>query len=260
MLLIAAVGAFHWGLWQQIDVGECGGVGRAECPPESNIYIPAILAGVFVSLLAGWLAGTSSLGWFALLISTPFVLTTKAFVDRDSGDRSGLLVGAGVIVVLMLVGLVLIVRMGGRAAADQKLIDSGSPARAHLVSVESTGTEINHDPRVQMTLRLEPLDGTPSFEGEVARLVDRARIPRAGDVLPAYYDAADRSTWTVQLPGPAGFDAETVARFGLATPGGGTAADPDVLRITALERLAALRDSGALTESEFENEKRRLLT
>lgn len=258
-LLLLAVAAFHWGLWHQIDVGECGGEGRPECPPESDVYVPALVGGVLLSLVGGRLAGSALLGWAALLVSSPVALGVKAAVDRGPGERTELLVTTGVLVAVIVGIVVLLARLGARAAAEQRLVETGSPARAHVLSAETTGTEVNHDPRVRMRVRLEPLDGTSAFEVETTRLVDRARIPRVGDVLAGYYDPADRSRWAVPDPGPSGYAEETRRRFGLQREGGASVVDPDVARVDALERLVALRDSGALTEAEFEQEKRRLL-
>jgi hypothetical protein len=105
-------------------------------------------------------------------------------------------------------------------------------------------------------------------------------MPRIGDVWPAWYDAADRSTFMVAMATQATPDAIGLYReFGIPHPldhvmGGaphGAAAQPPppppaagrpgdpVDRVGELERLARLHEAGHLTSGEFAEAKRRLL-
>src|SRR2546430_4901219 len=58
-----------------------------------------------------------------------------------------------------------------------------------------SGTPINDTPRVRMTWRIEPLDGSAPFEGQKTKTVSRVEIPRAGDRYPVWYDPSDPASW-----------------------------------------------------------------
>jgi hypothetical protein len=90
-------------------------------------------------------------------------------------------------------------------------------------------------------------------------------MPRVGDVWPAWIDPADPGVFAVAMPN--GSSPEQVAlfrEFGIPHPLDGAApsaasASPEGDRIEALERLARLHGSGALSDEEFAAEKARLL-
>jgi hypothetical protein len=86
------------------------------------------------------------------------------------------------------------------------------------------------------------------FPGATVR-VDSSSVPASPEVIRKVEQAT-------------GMDLDGDGRIGASVAGGAApqagAADPED-RIAALERLARLRESGALSASEFEAEKRRLL-
>lgn len=165
-----------------------------------------------------------------------------------------------------------------------RLRATGHRARAHLTALRPTGIVLNQvNVGVEMSFLLEPLDGSPRFEGSKRGVVSQAQMPRIGDVWPAWYDAADRSTFMVALATQA--TPETIELFrefgiphpldhlmggsGATTPpppAGGVPATPPPMPQPAapdpvgdLERLVQLHESGHLTASEFAEAKRRLL-
>src|SRR6059058_534775 len=85
----------------------------------------------------------------------------------------------------------------GRRQREQaeNLVATGAKAVGMVLSVQDTGMSVNDDPRVRMTFRIEPLDGSAAFEAEKTKLVSRVQIPRAGDRYPVWFDAADPSKW-----------------------------------------------------------------
>jgi hypothetical protein len=85
---------------------------------------------------------------------------------------------------------------GGRKR-KQRLEEAGVNAPAQVVAVEDTGTTINNNPRVKLTLRVNPTDGSPPFEVSKKQLVPRVAIPRAGDALAVRYDPEDQSNFVV---------------------------------------------------------------
>ncbi len=164
-------------------------------------------------------------------------------------------------------------------AEAARLQASGLRARAHLTALKPTGIIINQiNVGVQMSFLIEPLDGSPRFDGSKRGVVSQAQMPRIGDVWPAWYDAADRSKFIVALATQA--TPETIAlfrEFGIPHPldhmmGGAGAPTPppsadgsSATRAAApdpvgdLERLVQLHEAGHLTDSEFTEAKRRLL-
>lgn len=160
-----------------------------------------------------------------------------------------------------------------KQAEGRRLMETGSKARATILSIEPTGmimNEINIKCRVQF--RLDPLDGSADFQGEKTFFINQTQMPRVGDMWPCWYDAADPSTFGVAQPNLADPQSQQVfADFGIphpldspdeapaptpAVPAGG---DDDDDRMDDLEQLGDLRARGLLTDAEFESEKRRIL-
>jgi len=160
----------------------------------------------------------------------------------------------------------------------QQLLATGAKARAHLQSVQDTGMTLNDNPRVLLNFELEPLDGSPRFQGQKKSTVSRVQIPQPGEVWPAWYDANDQSVFMVGQPDHSDPQAAQVLQeFGIsnpmapqtaaaapppapapapAAPGAGGGAED---RIAALERLSKLHQDGVLSDEEFATEKQKIL-
>ena len=124
---------------------------------------------------------------------------------------------------------------------------------------------INDNPRVKMVFRVEPLDGSPPFDAQKTTTVSRVEIPRQGDRYPVWYDTEEPTkTWAYatiaddsgretmrQLFGEV---AETFVGMGVPS-----APQPATDTATQLKTLSDLRDAGALTEEEFQEQKGKLL-
>jgi hypothetical protein len=106
---------------------------------------------------------------------------------------------------------------------------------------------------------------------EIARKADLYGWVTEGDILPVRYDPEDRSKIEVDAPAlRAQSDAADAARaqakqarisdrerhFAPGTVPPGTASDP----VERLEKLAGLRDRGALTDAEFAAQKAKILS
>ena len=164
-----------------------------------------------------------------------------------------------------------------KQAQAQRLMQTGSKARATILSIEPTGmimNEINIKCRVRF--RLDPLDGSADFEGEKTFFINQTQMPRVGDVWPSWYDAADPSTFGVGQPNLGDPQTQQIfEEFGIPHPladqqgadavadtppaRSPSAAEEDDDRLDDLERLGDLRSRGLLTDVEFEAEKRRIL-
>jgi|tagenome__1003787_1003787.scaffolds.fasta_scaffold20384166_1 hypothetical protein len=151
------------------------------------------------------------------------------------------------------------------------LVATGARAIGTVLSVQDTGASMNDNPRIKMTFRIEPLDGSPAFEAEKSKFVSRVQIPRSGDRYPVWYDLADPSSWAfatvendegrAQIRQMFGAAAETITGVGnpmapvAAAAPAPAAADP----MERLNKLGELRASGVLTDAEFEAKKAEIL-
>ena len=165
--------------------------------------------------------------------------------------------------------------MGGskeQQALAKRLFESGSRARATILSIEPTGMVMNEiNIKCRVRFRLDPLDGGADFDGEKTFFINQTQMPRVGDVWPAWYDATDPSTFAVGQPNLGDPQTQQIFEdFGIAHPlaedatgpaaaPAAAGADEDDDRLDDLERLADLHARGLLSQQEFEAEKRRIL-
>jgi archaellin len=151
-------------------------------------------------------------------------------------------------------------------AAD--LMATGSKGAGTVISVQDTGMTVNDNPRVKMTFRVEPLDGSPALDLQKTTTVSRVEIPRQGDRYPVWYDAADTSTWAYAtiaddsgrqtMRQMFGDVAETFV--GMNAPGAPVGAAPQGQdTVEQLKQLADLHSQGILSDEEFAAQKSKLL-
>ena len=148
----------------------------------------------------------------------------------------------------------------------EELMATGSKGAGTVLSVQDTGMTVNDNPRVKMTFRVEPLDGSPAFDLEKTRTVSRLSIPRQGERYPVWYDPSDASTWAFATiaddQGRAtmrqmfGEVAETFV--GMNAPEAPPSADGQDT-VAQLQQLADLHNQGVLTDEEFAAQKAKLL-
>lgn len=149
-----------------------------------------------------------------------------------------------------------------------ELFETGSKGAGTVVSVQDTGMTINDNPRVNMVIRVEPLDGSPAFDAQKTTTVPRVQIPRQGDRYPVWYDPQDPSTWAFatiaddqgretmrQLFGDV---AETFVGMNAPAPPAAPAAQGQDT-VEQLRQLADLHAQGILTDEEFAAQKAKLL-
>jgi len=156
----------------------------------------------------------------------------------------------------------------GKREKAENLLATGARGVGIVQAVQDTGMTINDNPRVAMTFRVEPLDGSTPFEATKTKTVSRVQIPRAGERYPVWFDLNDPSSWMyatvdsdegrAQIRQLFGEAAETMTGIGdpnAAAGGAATDADP----IDQIKRLGELRDAGAITDAEFDQKKAELL-
>jgi hypothetical protein len=89
----------------------------------------------------------------------------------------------------------------------KKILAEGTQARAVVVNVQDTGITVNDNPRVKLTLQVQP-EGQMPFEVTKKQTVSRVSIPRIGDEYIVRFDPAK--------PEDVEFDSAAVAQVNAA--------------------------------------------
>lgn len=147
-----------------------------------------------------------------------------------------------------------------------ELMQTGVRGVGTITDVSDTGITINNNPRIVITMRIEPTDGSAAVERRKTVTVSRVQIPQVGARYPAWYDRTDPEKWMFGTDMDASqASAEVRDLFARARAGGAAAPAAAAMEdgapgpVEELESLTQLWKSGALTDSEFEVAKARLL-
>jgi hypothetical protein len=155
----------------------------------------------------------------------------------------------------------------------ENLVATGSRAVGTVLGVQDTGMTMNDNPRIRMSFRIEPLDGSRPFEAEKTKVVSRVQIPRQGDRYPVWYDPADPENWAFatvdndqgresirQMFGAAAETMTGVGNPASAAPAATPAAAPEPDPLDRLRKLEELRAAGIVTDAEFAEKKAEILS
>jgi hypothetical protein len=74
----------------------------------------------------------------------------------------------------------------------KKILSEGTQARAVVIDVQDTGVTINENPRVKLTLQVQP-EGQAPFQVTKKQTVSRVAIPRVGSEYLVRFDPSDPS-------------------------------------------------------------------
>jgi hypothetical protein len=152
-----------------------------------------------------------------------------------------------------------------------ELMATGSTGVGTVIQVQDTGMTVNDNPRIKMTFRIEPTDGSPAFDAQKTSTVSRVQIPRQGDRYPVWYDPQDQSKWAYAMvaddTGRATmrqlFGEVAESFVGMNAPGAPVPqAAPQMQAqdtVEQLKQLADLHTQGLLTDDEFSAQKAKLL-
>jgi hypothetical protein len=150
-----------------------------------------------------------------------------------------------------------------------ELFESGAKGAGTVISVQDTGMTVNDNPRVKMTFRVEPLDGSPPFDAQKTTTVSRVEIPRQGDRYPVWFDLQDPAgTWAYATVADDNGRATMRQLFGAvaetfvgmnapAAPAPAMGGGQDV--VEQIKQLADLHSQGILSDEEFSAQKAKLL-
>ncbi|MFS8477624.1 MAG: hypothetical protein FWJ93_01385 [Micromonosporaceae bacterium] len=143
---------------------------------------------------------------------------------------------------------------------------SGRGGRTPTVrGCRDTGVTINNQPPAELQLRIEPIDGSPAFEGEKRVTVPRINPPRPGERYPVWFDRADRTVFAIGLAPGESPTPEVRGLFELAQHGDAARPSepagqvPGEDPLNRLMKLNELRLAGALSEAEFADLKARIM-
>jgi hypothetical protein len=271
----ASIVAVDWAIFQLIHTGTCasGGpyVSARPCPAGTGGQIAALVGGIFAGLLGGGLyaarggrgrpsaIGAGTIMWALLFLTIAASVALGAYGPANTGDAGArtAAVVIGVIFVPMGLAPLLAVPFGRRKLERLRgLAEHGRRCPGQIVSVSDTGVTINDNPRVRMTVRADP-PGEAPFTIEKTATVSRVALPRVGDRCTVLYDPADpqgkNAITFEQMAGAATASAPTPQRRAFEQAQG---EDP----VARLRRLAELRDQGLITQAEFDEQKRRVLS
>jgi hypothetical protein len=234
------------------DVGSAAGL----------LPVGIIIATVSV-FLGGW--SVSFLGTF-LAIGVGALLASQETDDGFIGDF-GLQFGGIFVAVplLLLVGWFFLARAGGaKQQQAENLVATGARGIGTITSVSDTGMTINDNPRVSITMRIEPEDRSATFDAQKTVTVSRVAIPRAGDRFPVWYDRNDPTKWAYGTDmNPAQTPPAIQAMFQKAAAGTATPtpapAPTTTDSVAELEKLSQLHASGALSDAEFAAAKSKII-
>ena len=145
------------------------------------------------------------------------------------------MIGITVIVVVAIVmplPIILIVRSRlfgsskSKRALAQRLVATGTKARATILRIDPTGLIVNHiNLQCVVQFQLQPLDGGAPFAASKKMMINQTAMPRVGDVWPAWYDATDTDVFSVGMPDGASTEQVPLFReFGIKHPLDATAA------------------------------------
>lgn len=259
--LLIGVSLFHL-----IQVGSCGNGYDGACPSELTPYFIALPVGIITSVIGVFMGG-GVIAFCGVFVSIGLgALAAGWFGNGKTGAFpyifGGLFAFFGLLPLLLGAGLR---RMGaGKEAEAMRLLAAGGQGVGTVTRVRDTGITINDDPRLELTMRVEPIDNGAPIERTKTVTVSRLAIPRVGDRFPVWFDKADATSWAygvdMEPHAPPAVKA-LFARAGRGEAGGAAPApEPDgPSPLEELERLNELRKVGAVTNAEYESAKAVLL-
>jgi hypothetical protein len=207
------------------------------------------------------------------------VLLVLGAMSGDLTSSMGLAITGGTFAMIGVIWVLVAIGVGGwygrvrqRQAAEERLFQTGQRATAVIEGVEGTGVTINDCPQVYLTLRVQPRSGA-EFVHQRKIVLPFGSVVQPGYLIDVAYDPADPSkvaletepSWAATPPAvylrtrPPEMAATAAAAAPGLVAGASPAHDSPPTLIDQLERLKALKDGGALTGAEFEEQKRKLL-
>lgn len=258
------------GLYQLMLIGSCStpaGPGEVPCPPGSGRYFAYIFVGFVVGMFSIFLGGYW-LSFCALFVGVAAAGIRAGLAPEVEGGGGGqdwyvffglcFLIGP----LIMLVALPI---AGMKKMKIARLLAEGTKGIGTVLDVQDTNVTINNNPRVRLTMRIEPEGGMPPFEATKTLTVSRLHLPRVGDRYDVWFDPDDRNDFmfaagqpgTLQAQNPGLRKIVEMARVG-AQPAA-PAPYQSAAVVGELNRLNELRLTGKISADEFASKTSELL-
>jgi hypothetical protein len=138
----------------------------------------------------------------------------------------------------------------GSATDMASLLFTGRRERGRIVGIDDTGTTVNRQLRAGIEIEAQPAVGE-SFRLSRKMMISRVAIPLVGDWVEVAFAAHDPNDFVFRTLG--------TSEISSAAPESAPPTSVGSERIEHLQALGELRDSGVLTDDEFQAEKQRLL-
>jgi membrane protein implicated in regulation of membrane protease activity len=246
------------------SAGCFGGTLNPDCPSPSATPALALPLGIILAM-AGMFMGGGFLIFSALFMAIGIASLAVGALDQMPEMPSFPWLFGGMFVLgglaPLLGGFVLRRRVAAKQAMAEDLYRTGVKGIGTITGVHDTGMTINDNPRVTLTMRIEPVDGSAPVERSKTITASRVAIPRAGERFPAWFDRANPEAWMFGTDMDETAPADVKDLFARARAGGGGPGEdgPEAGPVEELARLSGLWRDGALTDAEFADAKARLL-
>lgn len=140
--------------------------------------------------------------------------------------------------------------MIARGRAGQELRERGLSGKAIITGLTDTGTTVNEQPMVKLDLEMH-VEGLPQYSVSKRMIVPRIAVGQltSGAGLPVKVDPQNRNKFVIEW----GAQTAPAGASGSGFGGGDSAVD------ARLQKLSELRSSGAISDGEYEAERKRIL-
>ena len=264
-LLVGLIGngAMGYALYTLLGGAGCAtSLNASACEAAMTPGMIALPVGIILSMI-GIFMGGGFLVFCGLFLAIGLgSMAASAFTNMGEMQSFGWIFG-GMFAFFGLLPLFLVrgLKAGAvkKALQAKRLVESGTRGVGTVLQVNDTGMTINDDPRVEIVVRVAPVDGGATVERRKKVVVPRVAIPRVGERYPVWYDVADPGDWIMGTQ--MSEDAPADVRDMFARAGTEQVEKPasDSGLVEELERLDALRRSDALTPEEYARAKNALL-
>jgi hypothetical protein len=232
------------------------------CSPDLGASEPWVFAGIIVAFISVIAGARLVFPLVFMAVGVGSLITGVQTKSTENGSFLGhfsLVFGGSFIVVsIIMLAFMLFYRSMRKKTAEEtrRLMQTGIPAVATIVSMHDTGVRINENPRVTLRVRVEPTIDMPGYEGEKTVLMLLGQPFHVGQRLPAlmYPEDMSRFILVTDVTDPSQVPPRLSELFQSVTAGAPTS---DLAG--QLAKLDDLRRSGALSDQEFTAAKARLI-
>jgi len=153
--------------------------------------------------------------------------------------------------VLLAVYGVITLKVNRGRARTERLVREGLPGSATILEAQGTGVAVNHRPQVRLRLRVE-VRGRPPYETEIREVLPFLGLESVGRErrVPVFVDRDDPESLMIDWNGVA--DAAVASVPAKVDEADGVAA--------RLEKLQALRRRGLISQAEFDEQRKRIVS